>query len=62
MTQHQTIHTLHTMSHFGGNFERHLAAACIAADPSNRARLLEAFPEVQEKWGPGSRWYSEELG
>jgi hypothetical protein len=62
MTTHQTIHTLHTMSRFGGNFERHLAAACIVADPMNRQRLLDAFPEVESKYGPGSSFYSEDLG
>ena len=62
MTTHETIHTLHTMSRFGGNFERRLAAACFVADPSNRDRLLRAFPEVGGKFGPGSPFYSEELG
>lgn len=62
MNTHQTIHTLHTMSRFGGNFERHLAAACFVADPSNRSRLLGAFPEIEGKFGPGSPWYSEDLG
>lgn len=62
MTPHQTIHTLHTMSRFGGNFERHLAAACIVADPGNRLRLFGAFPEIEGKFGPGSPWYSEDLG
>lgn len=50
------------MSRFGGNFERHLAAACIVADPGNRLRLFGAFPEIEGKFGPGSPWYSEDLG
>ena len=62
MTPHETIHTLHTMSKFGGNFERHLAATCIVADPNNRSRLLKAFPEIEHKFGPNAQWYSEELG
>jgi hypothetical protein len=50
------------MSRFGGNFERHLATACIVADPMNRQRLLDAFPEVESKYGPSSSFYSEDLG
>jgi hypothetical protein len=50
------------MSQFGGNFERHLAAACLAADPSNRQRLLDAFPSIEAKYGPGSRFYGEHFG
>lgn len=62
MTAYETIHALHTMSRFGGNFERHLAAACFVADPINRDRLLRAYPEIEGKFGPGSPFYSEDLG
>jgi hypothetical protein len=62
MDARQTIHTIHTMSQFGGNFERHLAAACLAADPDNRQRLLDAFPSIEAKYGPDSRFYGEHFG
>lgn len=62
MTKSQAFHTLLTMKRFGGNFEQHLAAAAISADPMNRQRLLTAFPEVEDNYGPASRWYSEDLG
>jgi 2-oxo-4-hydroxy-4-carboxy--5-ureidoimidazoline (OHCU) decarboxylase len=54
MDTRQTIHAIHTMSQFGGNFERHLAAACLAADPDNRQRLLDAFPSIEAKYGPAA--------
>lgn len=50
------------MSRFGGNFEQHLAATCIVADPINRDMLLQAYPEIEGKFGPDSRFYSEDLG
>lgn len=62
MTKAQALHTLLTMKLFGGNFEQHLAAAALTADPDNRQRLLTAFPEIEDKYGPASRWYSEGLG
>jgi len=62
MTKIQALHTLFTMKRFGGNFEQHLAAAGINADPDNRQRLLTAFPEVENNYGPASQWYSEDLG
>lgn len=62
MTKTQMLHALLTMRKFGGNFEQHLAAAGLNADPVNRARIIEAFPEIESKYGPASRFYSEELG
>jgi hypothetical protein len=62
MDSKQTIHTILTMSNFGGNFERHLAAACLAADPENRLRLLDAFPSIEAKYGPNTKFYGENFG
>jgi hypothetical protein len=62
MTKIQALHTLFTMKRFGGNFEQCLAIAAINADPDNRQRLLTAFPEVENNYGPASQWYSEDLG
>jgi hypothetical protein len=62
MTKTEGLHTLLTMKKFGGNFEQHLAAAGLNADPVNRQRLLDAFPEVERKYGPATRFYSEDLG
>jgi hypothetical protein len=62
MTKTQALHTLLTMRRFGGNFEQHLAAAGLNADPVNRQRLLDAFPEVERKYGPATGFYSEDLG
>tara|TARA_R110002049_G_scaffold286889_1_gene468729 strand:- start:114 stop:314 length:201 start_codon:yes stop_codon:yes gene_type:complete len=38
----------------GGSFAVKLADCLAAADPSNRQRLLDAFPEIIERYGPES--------
>lgn len=52
---HADIHwTFQTALTYGGNFYKALATAGLAADPSNRERLLRAFPELQATYGPQS--------
>lgn len=38
------------MRRYGGNFISKLADAMVAADPENYGKLLEAFPDVVEKY------------
>ena len=45
---------------YGGGFIAALAAAWFNADPTNRARLSAAFPEVATKYGPASPFYPHE--
>lgn len=44
----------------GGGFVSALAAAWLRADPTNRARIDRAFPEVVKRFGPGSSFYPQE--
>lgn len=46
--------------HHGGGFISALAAAWLRADATNRARLTAAFPEVVERFGPGTGFYPSE--
>ena len=39
---------------YGGSFVKALGAAFTAADPTNMQRLLDAFPDYVQKYGPGS--------
>lgn len=52
MTTTDLASTLERMRRYGGNFCTHLANTTAAADPGNRQRLLNAFPEVFQKYGP----------
>jgi hypothetical protein len=38
------------MRKYGGNFVSKLADALIAADPQNAKRIMEAFPDIVEKY------------
>lgn len=44
--------TLLCMERFGGTFCSNLAAAMRYADPDNLKRIMKAFPEIIEKYGP----------
>ena len=41
---------LREMNFRGGRFVRRLAHLCEAADPENLKRLIEAFPEIFERY------------
>ena len=43
-----------TAATYGGSFYKALAEAGLKADPSNRQRLLTAFPEMADTYGPAS--------
>lgn len=60
LTQAQLNRTWLAAHQHGGSFVANLAAAWLRADPTNRARLTAAFPEVVTKFGPGSPFYPEE--
>ncbi|NBS69077.1 hypothetical protein EBT31_09205 [bacterium] len=62
MTPDQQLHTLLTAQRFGGNFMKHLATAGLAADPQNRQVLFDAFPDLENFYGPRTMFYSEDLG
>ena len=54
LTSEQFHSMLGTMRRNGGSFSVKLADCLAAADPSNRQRLLDAFPEIIERYGPES--------
>ena len=43
-----------TAATYGGSFYKALAEAGLKADPSNRQRLLTAFPEMADTYGTAS--------
>jgi hypothetical protein len=53
----ELLYTLRAMAAYGGGFANHLAAALSVADLSNSARIQLAFPELIERYGPGSDFY-----
>ena len=62
LTHDEFIYTCHTMKNFGGGFCTSIAEAGFNADSDNKKRLIAAFPELFEKYGPGSDFYKAYLG
>ena len=56
MTEHDHYIFAQTLKKFGGHFCSKLADAYCAADLTNKARIINAFPELLEKYGPDSRF------
>lgn len=57
MTTSDIHWTLAAAAQYGGSFYQALAQAGLKADPRNRQRLLDAFPELVATYGPGSRFH-----
>jgi len=50
--------TTEAMIRFGGSFAKTFATTVRVADTENRTRLFRAFPDLLEKYGPNSNFYS----
>lgn len=62
MTHDEFTHTCNTMRVYGGGFATSIAEAGLKADGVNKLRLIQAFPEVFARYGPGSAFYSTTIG
>lgn len=60
LTPTQVHRTWLAAGQHGGGFLKALSEAWLRGDTTNRARIEAAFPEVVEKFGPGSRFYPHE--
>lgn len=56
MNQAQLTAMICLMQSHGGSFVNAIAQALRVADPVNRQRLLDAFPDLVEKYGPTSEF------
>ena len=50
LTHHEKFALIESMRKYGGNFVGKFADALVAADPENTQRLLNAFPDLVEKY------------
>lgn len=57
MSEVQRHRTVQAMERFGGGFVARLSQALFVADSTNRERLTDAFPEMADKYGPGTFFY-----
>ena len=57
-----TIHeTIERIEVYAGGFGAALMTAFRVADPDNKQRIIDAFPELFESYGPNSVFPSKEL-
>ena len=62
MSDVQLTRTLAAMAILGGGFVQAMSTAMYRADPDNLQRLQDAFPELAERYGPGSAPYQSREG
>ena len=55
MTDSDIYWTLATACQYGGSFYQSLGQAGLKADPGNKRRILQAFPEMVATYGTASR-------
>jgi 2-oxo-4-hydroxy-4-carboxy--5-ureidoimidazoline (OHCU) decarboxylase len=56
MASTQLTSMITLMDQYGGSFVSSIAQALRYADPTNRQRLLDAFPDLVAKYGPGTKF------
>jgi len=59
MTESDIYWTFATAYQHGGGFFQALAQAGLKADPSNKRRILDAFPEFVATYGAASRLHHQ---
>ena len=56
MTDVEVYEMICRMENYGGSFVVALSQAFRIADPTNKQKLLEAFPNYVEEYGPNSKF------
>ena len=56
MTDADLHKAAHNMENYGGGFAGAIALAYFRADSSNRERIINAFPELFERFAPRQGW------
>lgn len=56
MTYDEVWKMISQMEQYGGSFVKALANAFKYADPDNRQRLIDAFPDYVKEYGPNSKF------
>ena len=55
MSDSDIFWTMATAAQYGGSFYQAMGNAGLAADPNNKRRILQAFPEMVATYGTASR-------
>jgi hypothetical protein len=60
MTHSEVLQTFRACQSHGGSFMRALATAGLSADPENVGKILRTWPQIEQVYGPGSKFYKRE--
>lgn len=60
MTHSEVLQTFRACQSHGGSFMRALATAGLFADPENVGKILRTWPQIEQVYGPGSKFYKRE--
>ena len=59
MNQSDVYYTATAMKVYGGSFAQAMGGALMHADLTNQVRIIEAFPDLVQKYGPGSYFFGD---
>lgn len=59
MSESELMRAAHNMDRYGGGFAEAIALAYFRADSTNKVRVVDAFPELFERYAPGQGWGHE---
>jgi hypothetical protein len=59
MSESELLKAAHNMDRYGGGFAESIALAYFRADSTNKVRVVDAFPELFERYAPGQGWGHE---
>ena len=56
MSESELFAAARNMERYGGGFAEAIALAYFRGDDTNQLRVVEAFPELFERYAPGQGW------
>ena len=56
MSESELFKAARNMERYGGGFAEAIALAYFRGDDTNQLRVVEAFPELFERYAPGQGW------
>lgn len=59
MSESELHKAAHNMDRYGGGFAEAIASAYFRGDSTNKVRVVDAFPELFERYAPGQGWEHE---
>ena len=59
MSENELRAAARNMANYGGGFAEAIALAYLRADSTNQVRVIDAFPELFERYAPRQGWRND---